>query len=51
MRHSAWMDPIPDDEAAARRSNRRTVIALGLVLLIFAGPLIYALARYLIGLI
>ena len=38
-----------DDEAAARRSNRRTLIAIGSVMLLFAGPLLYALTRYLIS--
>lgn len=39
------------EDVAARRSNRRTLIAIGAVMAVFAGPLIYALVRHLIGLI
>ena len=45
------MNALSDEEAAARRSNRRTIIAIGGVMLLFGGPLLYALARYLISLI
>lgn len=37
-----------DDERSIRASNRRTIVAIGLIVAIFSAPALYRLGRYLL---
>lgn len=43
--------PLGEEQRKARASNRRTIIALGLVIAAFAAPSLFRIGRYLIDLL
>ena len=43
--------PLTEEERKRRASNRRTIVAMGLIVAVFAAPAVYRLGRYLIELL
>lgn len=45
--HNHWM-PLDEEERRTRASNRRTIVAFGVIVGIFSAPALFRIGRYLI---